>query len=58
VTSLLKSRVAVVTGGAQRIGFAIAGRYSAEGARVVLGDLDSSSYVTGTVLEAAGGRYI
>ena len=38
--SLLEGRTAVVTGGAQGIGFAIAERYVAEGARVVLGDLD------------------
>ncbi|MDT5080401.1 MAG: 3-oxoacyl-[acyl-carrier protein] reductase, partial [Mycobacterium sp.] len=37
---LLNGRTAVVTGGAQGIGFAIAERYVAEGARVVLGDLD------------------
>ena len=37
---LLDGRTAVVTGGAQGIGFAIAERYVAEGARVVLGDLD------------------
>ena len=37
---LLDRRTAVVTGGAQGIGFAIAERYVAEGARVVLGDLD------------------
>ncbi len=38
--SLLDGRTAVVTGGAQGIGFAIAQRYVAEGARVVIGDLD------------------
>ena len=37
---LLEGRSAVVTGGAQGIGFAIAERFVAEGARVVLGDLD------------------
>src|SRR5882757_2054780 len=37
---LLSGRTAVVTGGAQGIGFAIAERFVAEGARVVLGDLD------------------
>ncbi|WP_017936456.1 3-oxoacyl-ACP reductase FabG [Nocardioides sp. Iso805N] len=39
-TGLLEGKVAVVTGGAQGIGFAIAKRYVEEGARVLLGDLD------------------
>ena len=38
--SLLDGRTAVITGGAQGIGLAIAQRYVAEGARVVIGDLD------------------
>src|SRR5258708_9001767 len=38
--SLLTGQTAVVTGGAQGLGFAIAERSIAEGARVVLGDLD------------------
>lgn len=38
--ALLDGRTAVVTGGARGIGFAIARRFVAEGARVVLGDLD------------------
>ncbi|WP_343602606.1 3-oxoacyl-ACP reductase FabG [Mycobacterium sp.] len=37
---LLTGRSAVVTGGAQGLGLAIAERFVAEGARVVLGDLD------------------
>jgi 2-dehydro-3-deoxy-L-rhamnonate dehydrogenase (NAD+) len=36
----LKGRVAVITGGAQGIGFAIAQRYLASGARVVIWDMD------------------
>jgi 3-oxoacyl-[acyl-carrier protein] reductase len=36
----LSGRTAVITGGAQGLGFAIAERFVAEGARVVLGDLD------------------
>ncbi|WP_054811920.1 3-oxoacyl-ACP reductase FabG [Nocardia arizonensis] len=38
--SLLEGRVAVVTGGAQGIGLAIASNFLAEGARVVVGDLN------------------
>jgi len=38
--SLLTDQTAVVTGGAQGLGFAIAERFIAEGARVVLGDVD------------------
>jgi 3-oxoacyl-[acyl-carrier protein] reductase len=37
---LLQGQTAVVTGGAQGLGLAIATRFIAEGARVVLGDLD------------------
>src|ERR1700757_937866 len=38
--SLLDGQVAVVTGGAEGLGFAIAERFVAEGARVVLGDVN------------------
>lgn len=38
--ALLENRTAVITGGARGIGLAIAERFVAEGARVVLGDLD------------------
>ncbi|MCV7279883.1 3-oxoacyl-ACP reductase FabG [Mycolicibacterium flavescens] len=38
--SLLSGQTAVVTGGAQGLGYAIAQQFIAEGARVVLGDLD------------------
>ena len=41
--TLLDGRTAVITGGAQGIGFAIAERFVAEGARVVLGDLDAAA---------------
>src|SRR4051812_44316963 len=40
VMNLLEGRTAVVTGGAQGLGRAIAERFVAEGARVVLGDVD------------------
>ncbi|WP_033290733.1 3-oxoacyl-ACP reductase FabG [Amycolatopsis jejuensis] len=51
--ALLKSRTAVVTGGAQGIGYAIAERFVAEGARVVLGDLDLAA--TEAAVERLGG---
>ncbi|KLO26511.1 3-oxoacyl-ACP synthase [Mycolicibacter heraklionensis] len=41
--ALLNGQTAVVTGGAQGLGFAIAQRFVAEGARVVLGDLNSEA---------------
>ena len=53
---LLDGRTAVVTGGAQGIGFAIAERYVAEGARVVLGDLDLAA--TEAAVEKLGGREV
>jgi 3-oxoacyl-[acyl-carrier protein] reductase len=50
---LLDGRTAVITGGAQGIGFAIAQRYVTEGARVVLGDLDLDA--TNAAVTALGG---
>lgn len=41
--ALLTGQTAVVTGGAQGLGYAIAARFIAEGARVVLGDLDQAA---------------
>ncbi len=38
----LKNRVAVITGGAQGIGFAVAERFIASGAKVVLWDIDAA----------------
>ena len=40
---LLDNKVAIVTGGAQGIGFAIARRYLDEGARVVIADIDGEA---------------
>ena len=41
--ALLENRVAVITGGAQGIGLSIARRFVAEGARVVIADLDGEA---------------
>ncbi len=54
--SLLKGQVAVVTGGAQGLGFAIAERFVAEGARVVLGDVNLSG--TEDAAQRLGGKDI
>jgi NAD(P)-dependent dehydrogenase (short-subunit alcohol dehydrogenase family) len=43
LTQRLKDRVAIVTGGASGIGLATARRFAAEGARVVIADLDPAS---------------
>jgi 3-oxoacyl-[acyl-carrier protein] reductase len=52
--ALLDGKTAVVTGGAQGIGFAIASRFVDEGARVVLGDLDLKA--TEDAVAKLGGR--
>jgi 3-oxoacyl-[acyl-carrier protein] reductase len=50
-------KVAVVTGAAKGFGEAIARRFAAEGAAVVLGDLDAAAGgAVATSIEAAGGR--
>lgn len=51
--ALLAGRTAVITGGAQGLGLAIAERFIAEGARVVLGDLDPGA--TRAAAESLGG---
>jgi 3-oxoacyl-[acyl-carrier protein] reductase len=51
--ALLAGRTAVVTGGAQGLGYAIAEVFIAEGARVILGDLDLDR--TRAAAEALGG---
>ncbi|MUL63740.1 3-oxoacyl-[acyl-carrier-protein] reductase [Mycobacterium sp. CBMA 234] len=50
---LLDGRTAVITGGAQGIGYAIAERFIAEGARVVIGDLNLDA--TEAAVAALGG---
>ena len=51
--SLLAGQTAVITGGAQGLGYAIAERFTAEGARVVLGDLNLEA--TNQAVEKLGG---
>jgi 3-oxoacyl-[acyl-carrier protein] reductase len=51
--ALLAGRSAVVTGGAQGLGYAIAEQFIAEGARVILGDLDLER--TRAAADALGG---
>ena len=51
--ALLAGRIAVITGGAQGLGYAIAEQFIAEGARVMLGDLSIDA--TRAAVEALGG---
>lgn len=53
---ILTGRTAIITGGAQGIGFAMAEAFVAEGARVVLGDLDESA--NELAVEALGGAAV
>jgi NAD(P)-dependent dehydrogenase (short-subunit alcohol dehydrogenase family) len=52
----LEGRVAVVTGGASGIGLATVRRFAAEGARVVIGDVDSDAGKTAA--DQAGGLFV
>ncbi|MDR5858592.1 L-iditol 2-dehydrogenase [Halomonas eurihalina] len=54
----LADKVAVVTGGARGIGLAIARRYVAEGARVVVADVDDKAIDAGLASLDAGERVI
>ncbi len=56
VMSMLSGQTAVITGGAHGLGLAIAQRFIAEGARVVLGDLDADA--TEAAAERLGGHAV
>jgi NAD(P)-dependent dehydrogenase (short-subunit alcohol dehydrogenase family) len=56
VPGRLEGRVAVVTGGCSGIGLATVRRFAAEGARVVVADVDAPR--GGEVAEAAGGLFV
>ena len=55
----LENKVAIVTGGARGIGLAIAKRYAAEGARVVIADVDGSAgEAAANALDGGCGRFV
>jgi len=56
MTDLLRGRTAIVTGGAQGLGFAIAKAFAAEGANVVLGDLNAEGAAESARRLAIGDR--
>ena len=53
VTGRLEGKVALVTGGARGIGLAICRRYAAEGARVIVADLDGAEAAAAEVGQGA-----
>lgn len=55
---LLDGRTAVITGGAQGLGYAIAEAFVKEGANVVLGDLNVDSVAEAAIRLEAGGRAV
>lgn len=54
--ALLDGRTAVITGGARGLGYAVAERFIAEGARVVLGDVNAEA--TRAAAETLGGSVV
>lgn len=55
---MLEGKTAIVTGGARGIGLAIAKRYVAEGARVVIGDIDESTGKAAVAALGAAARFV
>jgi NAD(P)-dependent dehydrogenase (short-subunit alcohol dehydrogenase family) len=55
---MLEGKTAIVTGGARGIGFAIAKRYAAEGARVVVADIDESTGKAAVAALGAAARFV
>ena len=55
---LLEGRTAVITGGAQGLGYAIAERFAGEGASLVLGDLDGAAVAAAAQRLGIGDRAI
>lgn len=55
---MLEGKTAIVTGGARGIGLAIAKRYVAEGARVVIADIDESTGKVATAALGAAARFV
>ena len=54
----LKDKVSIVTGGARGIGLAIAKRYVAEGAKVVIADIDETAGAAAAMALKADGRFV
>jgi NAD(P)-dependent dehydrogenase (short-subunit alcohol dehydrogenase family) len=56
--SMLEGKTAIVTGGARGIGFAITKRYVAEGARVVIADIDETTGKAAAAALGAAARFV
>ena len=54
----LENKVAIVTGGARGIGLAIARRYAAEGAKVVIADIDAAGEAAASTLDSTRCRFV
>src|SRR5207244_435217 len=56
--SMLEGKTAIVTGGARGIGLAIAKRYVAEGARVVIADIDETTGKAAVAALGTAARFV